>query len=95
MIGYDERLKEVQTLKAGATILLPVTISGVPTPAVKWFFNDAEIELTSNMSVESKPSSSSLSAKTVTSANSGVYKVVAENEVGSDSAEFTVNIKGR
>ena len=91
-IEYDSKLKQPQKLKEGKSLSLPVTVSGEPNPEIKWFRNDEPI---TGPSVEVKDTATSVKVKSVTAADSGTYKVVAENPVGSDSAEFTVNVKGK
>ena len=74
--------------------MLPVNFTGTPAPKATWYLNDKPIESVKPYNIDSGDKHSTLQAKGVTAAEAGKYKVVAENEAGSDSAEFTVNIKG-
>ena len=82
-------------LKAGASLIINVNISGSPDPKVKWFHGEQELTKTNGINIETTQTGSTLTVKGVSSANAGTYKVVAENEAGSDIAEFTANIKGK
>ena len=82
------------TVKSGATIILPVTASGVPTPTVSWSLNDEPLTVAGDVSIDTKDCTSTVTVRKITSVCAGTYKVSAENEVGSDTAEFVVNVKG-
>ena len=45
--------------------------------------------------METKDTTATLTIKGVSARNSGAYTVTAENEVGSDTAQFTIIVKGR
>lgn len=94
VIDYDASLKDIKPLKAGTSLILLVNVIGIPTPSIKWFLNDSEVKPSADLTLEGDGSFSRLTAKKATGKSAGTYKVVAENEVGSDSALFTVVIKG-
>jgi len=87
VITYDEKYRTALKLKGGSTLTISVTVAGSPAPKVSW----AEVP---GASVETKDSVSTLTVKNVTSKVAGKIQVKAENKVGSDTAEFTVEIKG-
>jgi len=93
-IEYDAQYKQPVTLSAGGTLTLPVTVSGVPTPKVTWYFGDKELKTGNGTSIETKEKTSKLTVKNTTGANAGAYQVKAENAVGADKAEFKVTMKG-
>jgi hypothetical protein len=93
VITCDEKLKE-QSLKAQSTLIIMVNISGNPDPTTKWFFGEEELVKSDSQTIESTATMSTLTVKGVTASNAGLYKVVAQNEAGEDSAEFTISIKG-
>ena len=95
MIQYSESLKESQMIKAGESLILSVNIFGAPTPKASWWHNDAEIRSGLDVTVEGDGTFSRLTVKNTSADVSGKYKVVAENSVGSDSAEFNVVILGQ
>ena len=94
-ISYDDRLEDTIKLKAGNSIIITVNVSGSPTPQVSWYFGEETIVLGADTSIETTEESSTLTIKGATGKNSGIYRVVAENKAGSDSAEFTAQIRGR
>ena len=91
VITYDEKLKSAQKLKAGSTLTISVNVAGTPTPKVSWLQAGEPVAATS---IDTKDNYSTLTVKNVTSKLAGQIQVKAENKVGSDSAEFTVEIKG-
>ena len=93
-IIYEDKYDETMVLKAGATIMLPVTVTGFPTPTSKWFHGDMEMFVSDKVTMEVVDNRITLTVKGVSSSNAGTYKIVAENKVGSDSAEFVIKIKG-
>ena len=94
-ITYDDALKKPKELKMGATLFLTVNIFGVPTPEVSWYFGEETIELGNGTTLETiETTYSTLTIKDVGGKNSDAYSVKAKNLAGSDSAEFTVIIKG-
>jgi len=92
-VEYDKKV-ESQTVKAGSMFIIGVTVSGVPNPKVSWFLNDQQITASSTVSIDTTSEYSTLQVKGTTSKEAGKYKVVAENKVGTDSAEFTVSVMG-
>ena len=90
-ITYDDKYKSAQKLKAGSTLTISVNVAGSPTPKVSWLQAD---EAVAGASIETKDNRSSLTVKNATPKLAGSILVKAENKVGSDSAEFAVEIKG-
>ena len=95
MIEYSESLKDTQKVKAGKSLVISVNIIGAPTPKASWWSKDTEIKSGLDVSVEGDGTFSRLTLKNTTGEVTGKYKVVAENSVGSDSAEFDVVILGQ
>ena len=81
-------------VKAGGSIMIPVTVTGHPTPTTKWYHDDKELTDFNGTTIEIVNSHNTLTVKGVSGKNAGTYRIDAENKVGSDSAEFTVKIKG-
>lgn len=95
MIEYSESLKDTQKIKAGKTLVVTVNIIGAPTPKASWWRGETEIKSGLDVSVEGDGSFSRLTVKNTSADVTGKYKVLAENSVGSDSAEFDVVILGQ
>jgi len=95
VIEYSESLKDTQKIKAGKSLILIVNILGSPTPKASWWRNDAEVKSGLDVTVEGDGTFSRLTVKNTSGDVTGKYKVLAENSVGSDSAEFNVIILGQ
>jgi len=96
IIDYTAFLKDTQTVKAGASLILLVNIVGIPTPSFKWFLGDEEITKTApGVTIEGDGTFSRLTVKNSSAINSGKYRIVAENSVGTGSAEFNVVVKDK
>ena len=94
-IEYDAKYKQAVALSAGATLTLPVTVSGVPTPKVSWYFGDKELKPGNGTTIDTKDKASTLTIKNTSGANAGDYRVKAENSAGLDEAVFKVSMKGK
>lgn len=92
-ITYEACLKEKLSFKEGATVYLEVNFICYPQPQVTWYQNDNEISESASITMETMDGWSHLKVKGTTSMDSGIYKVVAENVTGRDSAEFRVVIR--
>lgn len=87
-ITYDDALKAGIVLKAGASLNIQVQVQGIPEPKVSWKHQDEVVIATT------KDGYSALSVKPTSGKDSGIYTVLAENCVGTASAQFTVTVKG-
>ena len=94
-ILYEDKYEETQVLKAGGTLILPVSVSGHPEPNISWYHGETELSSANGISIERKDKLSTLTVKGMNSKKAGTYRVTAENSVGSDEAEFTVKVRGR
>ena len=93
-IKYDSSLQKTQTLKAGQSLYLPVTVTGHPKPSITWYHGDKELVTKDNITIETVDKDSKVTVKATTGMDGGKYKIVAENKVGTTEAEFDVVIKG-
>ena len=74
---------------------MPLGVSGYPSPSVNWSFNGRPLEAAGTVLLENKEGASTLSIKNISTKNSGKYAISAENEVGTDTANFVVNVLGK
>ena len=95
MIDYDATLRGVLKPKAATSLILMVNTQGDPKPDAKWYLGDKQLLSDANTTVEGDGTFSRLTVKGSGSKDSGTYRVTAENEVGSDSAEFQVVVQGK
>ena len=88
-------MKETQVVKEGGTLILMVTTLGTPTPEIKWYHSDGAVAEDIDTTIESDGTYSRLTVRNATAATAGKYLITAENEVGADSVELDVAIKGQ
>ena len=94
-IKVDRFTKMSQILKGGQALKLNAQISGLPKPTVQWFLNEQSVDEIPSVLVQKADGSSSLEVLRVEPKQGGTYRLVAENELGSDSAEFEVKVKDK
>ena len=87
-------MKEPQVVKQGSTVILMVNSLGSPTPEVKWYHGDGAVMEDLDTTIESDGTFSRLTIRNATPAAAGKYLITAENEVGADSVEFEVVVRG-
>jgi len=91
-VSLDTKFQTLQKIRAGTTMKLQANVAGVPAPTATWFFEDSPVEKTAIATTETTKDVLSLTITSPTKVNTGKYRVVAENSVGSDSAEIVVTI---
>ena len=70
-------------------------MTGIPTPSATWYYgDDIVIKPSASTSIETGATYTTLIIGRVAPDIIGQYKVVVENPIGSDSAEFDVTVKG-
>ena len=93
-LEIESKYQGIQQIKGGTRMTLNANMSGVPQPNARWFHNGNEVRPGDNVTIDTGKSHSTLNVVKTTKDNAGSYKVIAENSVGADSAEFTVDVKG-
>lgn len=73
---------------------LEVNVTGKPEPRVKWFKNNFAVMQTSGVKVEQKSGKCALVVSKARQSDSGAFKCVASNIVGSVNKVFHVSVKG-
>ena len=81
-------------VKEGEELSLPVIVNGNPLPDVQWYKDELVMRKSSNVSILSSRDKRSLQIYSAKPADSGVYKCVAKNEMGTATRMFQVNIEG-
>lgn len=94
VLEIDLRFQRKQQVKAGKTLSLEAGVSGIPAPKVTWYMNDEPVSLSNGTTVEGDKTHSVLTVRRARADNIGRFKVVAENKVGNDSAQFDVLLLG-
>lgn len=93
-LEYDNRLKSVQTVKAGSTLNLSINISGIPSPTIGWLRDGQPISKSPRLSIDISEDFTTLTVKNATLDDKGVYTLTAENVVGKATADFEVAVRG-
>ena len=94
MIDYDKKYSGAQSAKTGASIIITVNISGIPTPEVTWTRDGTALKTADNVTIETSDTFSTLTIKGCVKSDTTKYQVTATNEVGDANAEFDVTVNG-
>ena len=94
VVEIDQRFQRQQQVKAGKTLTLEASVAGIPAPKVTWYMNDEPVSQTNGTTVEGDKTHSVLTVRRARADNIGQFKVVAENKIGSDAAQFDVLLLG-
>ena len=87
-MNVDVSLQENEELR------LEVNVSGKPEPRIKWFKNNFAVMQTSGLRIEQKSGKCALVVAKAKPSDSGTFKCVASNIVGSGNKVFQVSVKG-
>ena len=94
-IKLPERYKSTVLFEKGETISVRVPFTGFPQPTAKWLKGGEEVKPTSGTyQIETSSHYVTLKINNPGRAQSGVYKLVLENPLGSDSAEINIQVAG-
>jgi len=96
-IDYDDKFKSAQQLNAGASLVIPVKVTGIPKPAVDWSLNDQQLTASLTVIIETSAETGqlTLTLKSLTGRSTGKVTVTATNAAGKASAEFQITVKGK
>lgn len=94
-LDYDLRFNEDVPLRAGASISVPISYTGIPKPTVNWKFKDDTLIPTNKVSIQSSTGQSTLHLKGVGVENQGKYTFTAENKAGTVTKDIKINVKGK
>lgn len=84
--------KELET-KIQSTAILEVKVIGDPQPDITWFNSEGEIKETERIKIMFEDDIASLVIKNVEVEDEGDYKIVAKNDLGSDTETINLLIK--
>ena len=91
-IEVDVKLIEGLVVKAGATIVLPAMMTGIPTPTAKWISDGKEIISEGHYNIQSTGSSSILTIPESVRGDTGEYLLTVSNPAGSKTAALHVTV---
>lgn len=83
-----------QAAATGTTVTIPATVSGVPTPAMRWQFggNNLSDGATGNGSMISGSATGTLVINNAQTADTGIYALVATNSAGAVTNSMTLTV---
>ena len=94
-IIYDASLSDTIAKNAGKTIEISAEVQGHPKPSITWYKDDEQLFSLGNLNIKSADNKTTLKISNAVAENRGIYRLVAENTVGSDEAVFDVTINDR
>ena len=81
-------------LIVGKAAKFEATVLGLPPPEIVWLRNEQPFEPNERVKLENKGNLKALNIKKTLAEDSGVYKIIATNEVGEDSCFANLNVTG-
>lgn len=82
-------------VNTGKDVTLDLKVSGKPEPEVEWFKDDKPLKKNKRINIIVKDDERTLHIRGGKPEDSGVYKCVAKNPVGTVTRTYEVNIKGK
>lgn len=86
------RFNDVTSWDKGDNIVVKIPFTGVPRPTARWTLNGEEIKPSKHVSIELKERHAILTIDSANKCNSGVYNLTLENELGSDTVKFELDV---
>lgn len=94
-LEYDARYSSTQEVKAGGTLLLPVSFTGTGSPRVRWFRDGtALLPVRGHVHMDSGDHHSTLTLLGTEQHEGGAYQCLVENEAGEARHTFNVVVRG-
>ncbi len=88
----DRRTLHNLTVKEGEPIYIDVKVSGEPAPEVVWYQDNKTVTQTAHRRVENIPYNSKFFNDKPERKDTGIYKIVASNRYGQDTAEIEITV---
>lgn len=82
-------------VRAGKQVKYDINIRGEPPPTVKWILLDKELESSGNIEIINVDYNTKLTLSDTVRKQSGLYKIVAENQHGKDEETVEITILGK
>ena len=93
-LSKDRKFADIVKVKEGSMFILQVNTVGSPTPSCVWTLNGQRVDTLPNVTVDTTADSSTLTVKSSTAKNDGKYEVQLQNEVGTDTTDFNIQVTG-
>lgn len=81
-------------VKGGSSLIIPINFTGIPTPKVTWFHEDTPLEQTTDITINTNSTFSTLTVNRCTLEQSGRYRCEVSNKAGTDKANFSCVVTG-
>ena len=94
-LEYDNRLKSVQNIRAGTSMILNIDFDAVPQPSVEWFLNNSSLSSSNRVNIEYSDSHTTLTVKNCNRDDAGKYTLKVRNKAGTATADFEVEVRGK
>ena len=86
---------KIISVRAGATISIPVTLHGLPQPTEQWTLIDGSVlELGERITLKREGCTSTLILKDVKRSDAQEYVITAKNKIGTKSASVYITVLG-
>lgn len=92
---FDNKFRDLISLHVGATLKIPVKVSGIPAPRITWAREEGPLRSGGRVTLSTQEDSTTLTVKKVTKDDDGLITLTADNQVGEAVAKFDVEILGK
>nr|XP_006823021.1 PREDICTED: titin-like [Saccoglossus kowalevskii] len=89
---FKSFLKDLKALE-GEKVQFECRVEATPEPTVNWFHNDRPVQESQDIKILSQKAEHSLVIREALPEDSGVYKVVAKNNLGEDSSQARLTVE--
>lgn len=86
----DRKTLLKQTLRSGQLLRLEADVQGEPAPTVTWFRKEEQLVTYERLTITNEPYKTSFVISKVKRSDTGVYRVFAKNDSGTDEVEVEV-----
>ncbi|KAK7507540.1 hypothetical protein BaRGS_00001475, partial [Batillaria attramentaria] len=91
-LEFDNKFRDLISLHVGATLKIPVKVSGIPTPRITWAKEEGPLKSGGRITISVQEDSTTLTVKKVTKDEDGLITLTADNHVGEAKAKFDVEV---
>ncbi|XP_073811656.1 projectin protein bent isoform X33 [Musca autumnalis] len=94
-LNVPPRFRGTAYFDKGENVVIKIPFTGVPKPRIQWMRDGDKIESGGHYHVETKERHAVLTIRDGSQLDSGVYRITAENDLGSDTADVVIQISDR
>lgn len=88
----DRKNMVKQVVRSGQLLRIEADVSGEPAPDVSWFLKDVKLVTYDRIVVDNEPNRTTFIIKNAKRSDTGMYRVFAKNDSGSDQVEVEVTV---